>query len=158
AQQDGTLQRNFQGYSTHGGCDLVGLGVSAIGSIGNIFAQNTTSTIEYETILHDGRLPIQKGLEVDDDDLVRGDVIRQLMCFDRLDFAEFGATHAIEFGDYFAPELASLAPLAEDGLVDISDEGIRVTPRGRLLLRSIAMSFDRHLSSGVTDGRFSKAI
>ncbi len=158
AQQDGTLQRNFQGYSTHGGCDLVGLGVSAIGSIGNIFAQNTTSTIEYETILHDGRLPIRKGLEVDDDDLVRGDVIRQLMCFDRLDFAEFGATHAIEFGDYFAPELASLAPLAEDGLVDISAEGIRVTPRGRLLLRSIAMSFDRHLSSGVTDGRFSKAI
>ena len=158
AQEEGTLQRNFQGYSTHGGCDLVALGVSAIGSIGNTFAQNTTSTIEYETILHDGRLPICKGLEVDDDDLIRADVIKQLMCYDRLDFAAFGSAHDIVFDDYFETELAMLSPLADDGLIDVSESEIQVTPRGRLLLRSIAMTFDRHLSSGAADGRFSKAI
>ena len=158
AQQDGTLQRNFQGYSTHGGCDLIGLGVSAIGSIGNTFAQNTTSTIEYETLLHEGQLPIKKGVEVDDDDLIRADVIKQLMCYDRLDFADFGASHAISFDSYFEAELTRLAPLAEDGLLEIDEQEIRVTPSGRLLLRSIAMIFDRHLSSGVADGRFSKAI
>ena len=91
AQQNGTLQRNFQGYSTHGGCDLVGLGVSSIGHIGNTFAQNTPSTIEYETLLHEGKMPVLKGIEVDDDDLLRADVIKQLMCYDRLEFAEFSA-------------------------------------------------------------------
>jgi len=158
ARENGTLQRNFQGYSTHGGCDLVGLGVSAIGSIGNVFAQNTTSTIEYETNLHEGRLPIRKGLEVDDDDLLRAEVIKQLMCYDRLDIVGFGAARNIDFSEYFADELERLEPLAEDGLVEVNDNEILVTPRGRLLLRSIAMVFDRHLSTAVTDGRFSKAI
>ncbi|MDH3441869.1 MAG: coproporphyrinogen III oxidase, partial [Gammaproteobacteria bacterium] len=131
---------------------------SAIGSVGNTFAQNTTSTIEYETLLHEGNLPIRKGIEVDDDDLIRADVIKQLMCYERLDFAEFGATHAISFDSYFETELERLAPLAEDGLLEVDEQEIRVTPSGRLLLRSIAMVFDRHLSSGATDGRFSKAI
>jgi len=158
ARQNGTLQRNFQGYSTHADCDLVGLGVSAIGSIGNIFAQNTPSTIDYETLLEDGLLPIKKGIEVDADDRIRADVIRALMCYDRLDLDEFGAAHDIEFARYFGNELASLGPLAEDGLVELSDEAIRITPKGRLLLRSIAMTFDRHLQRAENDGRFSRAI
>ena len=158
AQENGTLQRNFQGYSTHSECDLFALGVSAIGSIGNIFAQNTPSTIEYETLLHEGRLPITRGIEVDADDLIRADVIKQLMCYDRLDFGEFGRTHGIEFGEYFDNETRRLEPLAEDGLIALSDEEIRITAKGRLLLRSIAMVFDRHLGKSANDGRFSKAI
>ena len=158
AQRDGTLQRNFQGYSTHGGCDLVGLGVSAIGSIGNTFAQNTPSTIEYESLLHEGVLPIKKGIEVDADDLVRADVIKQLMCFDRLDLGGFSTRHNIEFSRYFADEIKKLAPLADDDLIELSDEAIHITPKGRLLLRSIAMVFDRHLNRAENDGRFSKAI
>ena len=158
AQRNGTLQRNFQGYSTHGGCDLVGLGVSAIGSIGNAFAQNTPSTIEYETLLHEGRLPIRRGLAVDADDLVRADVIKQLMCYDRLGFEDFGRSHGIEFRDYFAAEMGRLEDLAGDELVSLEDDGIRITPKGRLLLRSIAMVFDRHLRRAENDRRFSKAI
>ena len=158
AQQNGTLQRNFQGYSTHGGCDLVGLGVSSIGHIGNTFAQNTPSTIEYETLLHEGKMPVLKGIEVDDDDLLRADVIKQLMCYDRLEFAEFSAAHRIDFATYFDDELDRLEPLALDDLVDLTDTAIVVTPKGRLLLRSIAMVFDRHLNRADNDGRFSKAI
>lgn len=158
AQQDGTLQRNFQGYSTHGGCDLIGLGVSAIGSIGDTFAQNTTSTIEYETILHEGQLPIRKGIEVDSDDLIRASIINQLMCYDRLKFRDVENTHGISFHARFGGELERLKALEQDGLISIDDEEIRVSPSGRLLLRSIAMVFDRHLGNAATDGRFSKAI
>ena len=158
ARRDGTLQRNFQGYSTHGGCDLVGLGVSAIGSIGNVFAQNTPSTIEYEALLHEGVLPVNKGIVVDADDLLRADVIRQLMCFDRLDLDGFSGRHEIDFPRYFADEMTRLAPLADDELIELSDDAIRITPKGRLLLRSIAMVFDRYLDRAENDGRFSKAI
>jgi oxygen-independent coproporphyrinogen-3 oxidase len=158
AQRNGTLQRNFQGYSTHGGCDLVSLGVSSIGHIGNVFAQNTPSTIEYETLLHEGKLPITKGIVVDNDDLIRADVIKQLMCYDHLDFAEFGSAHRIDFDAYFADELERLEPLALDDLIDLTADRIAVTPKGRLLLRSVAMVFDRHLAHAQNDGRFSKAI
>lgn len=158
AQQNGTLQRNFQGYSTHGGCDLVALGVSAIGSIGNVFAQNTPSTIEYENLLQEGHLPIKRGIEVDADDLLRADVIKRLMCYDRLNFNDFDAEHDVDFKEYFATELARLEPLAEDDLIGLSPQEIRITPKGRLLLRSIAMVFDRHLNRAENDGRFSKAI
>ena len=158
AQQDGTLQRNFQGYSTHSECDLVALGVSAIGAIGNIYSQNTPSTSEYEELLQAGLLPVKRGIEVDADDLIRADVIMNLMCYDHLEFGEFGKAHGIEFGEYFASELHRLSPLAHDELIDLDDDEIRITPKGRLLLRSIAMVFDRHLSRAENDGRFSKAI
>jgi len=158
AQQQGTLQRNFQGYSTHSGCDLVGLGVSAIGNIGNVYAQNTPSTIEYESLLHQGRLPLQRGIEVDADDLIRAGVIKQLMCYDRLDFDGFGDAHGIDFKTYFESEVERLEPLAADALIELSDDEILITPKGRLLLRCIAMVFDRHLNRAATDGRFSKAI
>jgi len=158
AQHNRTLQRNFQGYSTHRECDLIALGVSAIGSIGNIYAQNTTSTIEYESLLESGKLPISRGIEVDADDLLRAEVISQLMCYDRLVFNEFDAANGIEFLQYFSDEVRNLRPLAEDGLVSIDEEQISITPKGRLLLRSIAMVFDRYLGKDMHDGRFSKAI
>jgi oxygen-independent coproporphyrinogen-3 oxidase len=158
AQQNGTLQRNFQGYSTHSDCDLIGLGVSAIGGIGNAFIQNTPSTIEYETLLHEGNLPTKRGIEVDDDDLLRADVIKRLMCYDRLGFSDFDEEHGIQFQSYFGDELKRLEPLAQDHLIALTDQGISITPKGRLLLRSIAMTFDRHLGRAENDGRFSKAI
>jgi len=158
AQGNRTLQRNFQGYSTHSECDLVALGVSAIGSIGNAFSQNTTSTTEYEAFLDEGNLPVTRGIEVDADDLLRADVIEQLMCYDRLAFANFDSEHGVEFRSYFSDELESLEPLADDGLVSLSHQDITITPKGRLLLRSIAMVFDRHLHQIENDGRFSKAI
>jgi len=158
ARGDGTLQRNFQGYSTHGGCDLIGLGVSSISSIGNVYAQNAVTTMEYETLIEDGHLPVKKGVAVDDDDLLRADVIQALMCYDRLDFDAFDASHGIEFRDYFKPEIERLQPLASDELIDVDADGISITAKGRLLLRSIAMVFDRHLNEVDTDKRFSRAI
>ena len=158
ARGDGTLQRNFQGYSTHGGCDLIGLGVSSISSIGNVYAQNAVTTMEYETLIEDGHLPVKKGVAVDDDDLLRADVIQALMCYDRLDFDAFDASHDIEFRDYFKSEIERLQPLASDELIEVDVDGISITAKGRLLLRSIAMVFDRHLNEIDTDKRFSRAI
>ncbi len=158
ARKNRTLQRNFQGYSTHRECDLVALGVSAIGHIGSVFAQNAVSTIEYEALIENGQLPIRKGIAVDDDDLIRADVIQALMCYDRLSFEEFGETHNIDFADYFAAEVKRLQPLADDGLIELDQSGVVITQKGRLLLRSIAMLFDRYIDRAQNDNRFSKAI
>lgn len=158
ARQCGTLQRNFQGYSTHRQCELVALGVSAIGSIGNGFAQNAVTTMQYEALIERGELPVQKGLVVDADDQLRAAVIQSIMCYDELSFHDFSRQHAIDFEDYFAPEIERLRPLADDELVELDESGVRVTQKGRLLLRSIAMVFDRHIKKAVDDGRFSKAI
>ena len=158
ARGDGTLQRNFQGYSTHGGCDLIGLGVSSISSIGNVYAQNAVTTMEYETLIENGHLPVKKGVAVDEDDLLRADVIQALMCYDRLDFDAFDASHGVDFRDYFKSELDRLQPLASDELIELDADGISITAKGRLLLRCIAMVFDRHLVEIDTDKRFSRAI
>lgn len=158
ARHDGSLQRNFQGYSTHGNCDLIGLGASAIGSIGNLYAQNAVTTGGYEASLESGRLPIVRGIVVDADDRRRADVIQRLMCFDRLSFDDFERRHGVHFEPYFETELERLTPLARDGLLEIDAAGITITPSGRLLLRSIAMVFDRHLAGPSADRRFSKAI
>ena len=158
ARKNGTLQRNFQGYSTHRDCDLVALGVSAIGSIGNVFAQSSVTTMEYEALIENGQLPIRKGIAVDDDDLLRADVIQALMCYDELSFEAFGSKHDIDFAQYFAAEIERLQPLADDDLIELDQSGIVITQKGRLLLRSIAMVFDRYIDQASNDNRFSKAI
>lgn len=158
ARRNGTLQRNFQGYSTHRHCDLVALGVSAIGGIANGFSQNAVTTMEYEALIERGELPIRKGLLVDADDQLRAAVIQTLMCYDELVFDAFGNQHGINFRNYFVAEIKRLQPLASDNLIELSDAGVRITQKGRLLLRSIAMVFDRYIDQGVDDGRFSKAI
>lgn len=158
ARRNGSLQRNFQGYATHKRCDLVGLGVSAISHVGNCFAQNAVTTQAYEALLEDGRLPVQKGLAIDADDLIRADVMQALMCYDSLEYADVDRRHGIVFEDYFNAELKCLAALERDGLVLITSTNIKVTPKGRLLLRSIAMCFDRYLADASISERFSKAI
>jgi oxygen-independent coproporphyrinogen-3 oxidase len=158
ARRDGTLQRNFQGYSTHRHCDLVALGVSSISGIGNVFAQNSVTTMEYENLIEAGTLPICKGIAVDEDDRLRAEVIQALMCYDALNYDEFDNTHGSDFRNYFKAEIRRLEPLAEDDLVELDSDGISITPKGRLLLRNIAMMFDRHIGSEENADRFSKAI
>jgi oxygen-independent coproporphyrinogen-3 oxidase len=158
ARRNGTLQRNFQGYSTHRHCDLVGMGVSSISSIGNVYSQNSVTTMEYESSIEDNRLPVRKGVAVDADDLLRADVIQSLMCYDELVFDDFDAKHDIDFRSYFAAEIDRFDPLIDDDLVELSRRGIRILPKGRLLLRNIAMIFDRYINDAGNDKRFSRAI
>jgi oxygen-independent coproporphyrinogen-3 oxidase len=158
ARQNGTLQRNFQGYSTHADCDLIGLGVSAIGRIGDAYAQNASTTAEYQSLLSAGRLPVTRGIEVDEDDRLRAAVIQHLMCQDAVNVGEFEEEHGICFSTYFRDELDKLAPLAADGLVEIDERTIEVTAKGRLLVRNVAMAFDRHLDAHTDTSRFSRAI
>jgi len=154
AQVSGTLYRNFQGYSTHADCDLIGLGVSAIGTVGGNFYQNHKELDAYGAALTQGHLPVEKGLEPDADDRLRRAVIMRLICAFELTYADFG----VDFAATFAAELARLAQMAADGLLTLDAAGIRVTEKGRLLIRNICMVFDRHLAPAAQQLRFSKAI
>ncbi len=158
AQKDGTLQRNFQGYSTHGDSDLVAVGASAISHIGNTYAQNATSTLDYEKMIGANELAITRGLEIDADDRLRALIIQELMCHDRFDIRMFERDHQIDFDTYFAGELSRLEALAEDELIVLHPDEIQITRKGRLLLRSIAMIFDRYIPEATPDSRFSRAI
>ena len=156
ARHEGTLQRNFQGYSTHRDTDLIGLGVSSIGSIGNAYSQNTLTTMNYEAVIESGQLPVGKGIIVDADDQLRGAVIQAIMCYDELRYEDFEAVHGVDPRRYFAAEIRRLEPLANDGLVELQHDAIRLTDAGRLLMRSVAMAFDRY--AGREEFRYSKAI
>ncbi|MGE5624534.1 MAG: oxygen-independent coproporphyrinogen III oxidase [Bacillota bacterium] len=153
ARREGSLQRNFQGYSTLAGLDLVGLGLSAIGRVGRVYAQNAKTLNDYYGALDDERLPIVAGLAMSDDDVLRADVINHLMCYDELRFGEVEAAHHIKFREYFAFELERFVPLAADGLVEVLADRIRVLPRGRFLLRTLAMQFDAYLPSQPAGGK-----
>ena len=158
AQRAGTLQRNFQGYSTHGDCDIVGLGVSAIGRIGDSYSQSARDLTGYYAALDAGRLPIVRGLALDGDDVIRRELIGELMCHGALDMPAFGARHRLRFEDYFAAELRRLQRLADDGLVTFDHRSIQVSSRGRLLLRNIAMCFDAYLDQPAAPARYSRTI
>lgn len=158
AQRAGTLQRNFQGYSTHGDCDIVGVGVSAISRIGNSYSQNARDLPGYQTALDAGRLPVVRGVALHKDDLVRRSLIGELMCHGELDMPGFGARHGLDFNEYFAAELKRVAALVADDLVRFDEGTIRVTSRGRLLLRNIAMCFDAYLAASAEAPRFSRTI
>jgi oxygen-independent coproporphyrinogen III oxidase len=146
AQEAGGLQRNFMGYTTHAHCDLIGVGASAISHVGDSFSQNLRDLRAWKAAVDQPRLPLWRGLELSFDDRVRGAVIGELMCQAVI------ATHAIEqrfgidFASYFADELLRLQPLIADGLVRVAAGEIAATPVGRLLLRNIAMCFDRYLA------------
>jgi oxygen-independent coproporphyrinogen-3 oxidase len=152
----GTLQRNFQGYSTHAACDLVGFGMSAISHVGASFSQNAKDLTGYYAALDNGRLPVARGLWLADDDLVRGELIQRLMCAGELDVGAFEARHLVDFASYFRESLDRLKPLEADGLVMRSPERITVTARGQFLLRNIAQCFDAYVGS--PDIRYSRAV
>lgn len=158
AKRQGRLHRNFQGYSTQSDCDLVALGVSAIGRIGATYSQNAKTLEEYYDALDQGRLPIVRGLAVTRDDLLRRSVIMALMCQGEILFESIELGHLIDFRSYFARELHTLAELEQHGLVKLSDTAIQVTPTGWYLVRAIAMTFDRYLQVDQDRARFSKII
>ncbi|HUH29937.1 MAG TPA: oxygen-independent coproporphyrinogen III oxidase [Rhodanobacter sp.] len=158
AQRAGTLQRSFQGYSTHGECDIVGLGVSAIGRIGDSYSQNARDLLGYYAALDNGRLSVGCGLQLDEDDVIRRELIGALMCRGIIDKATFGARHRLLFDEYFVRARQRLQPLVADGLVAEDARAIRVTARGRLLLRIIARCFDAYLDGVAQTARYLRVI
>lgn len=157
AQRHGSLHRNFQGYSTHGECDLVAMGITAISKIDDAYAQNARSMDDYAKAIGSGRLSVFRGIAFDADDKLRRAVITELMCHFELDFAAIGARFGINFRDYFGSSLTALEPMAGDGLLEITGDTLKVTPAGRLLVRNICMAFDRYIAEK-SEQRFSKVI
>lgn len=157
AQRNGTLYRNFQGYSTHAECDMVGMGVTAIGMVSDCYTQNQRTLENYYAALDAGHLPVMRGVALDADDKLRRAIITQLICHFALDFNAVERTHGIRFADYFAAELADLKIMQQDGLLDLDATSIQVRPAGKLLIRNICMVFDRYLRQA-TSQRFSKVI
>ncbi|MBD9437238.1 oxygen-independent coproporphyrinogen III oxidase [Pseudoxanthomonas sp. PXM03] len=159
AQQRADLHRNFMGYTTHAESDLLGLGVSAISHIGPSFSQNPRDLGSWEQAIDQGHLPVWRGMRLEEDDVIRADVIQRLMCDGALDYRDLGRRHVIDFTAYFADALAHLRPLEDDGLVELAPDGLRATSHGRLLLRIIAMCFDRYLpTAAASTPRFSRTV
>ncbi|MEZ5550733.1 MAG: oxygen-independent coproporphyrinogen III oxidase [Pseudomonadales bacterium] len=156
AQADGSLHRNFQGYTTHGHCELVGLGVSAISSISNRYCQNAKSLPDYTAALASGRLPVERGLLLTGEDTMIREIIGDLMCHFTLDVRALEASYGDPGREVYESALPALRPLAEDGLVELLPGRLNVTERGRYLIRNVCMVFDRHLPVATTS--FSKAI
>lgn len=158
AQRDGTLYRNFQGYSTHSNCDLLGLGVTSIGMVGPTYSQNMRTLDEYYARIDAGRLPLFRGLELTQDDRIRRDVITRLICHFELDFGAFSNQWDIDFETYFKAELKTLHAMEDDGLLEVTGEEIQILPRGRLLIRNVCMVFDRYLKTPGQPVKFSRVI
>ncbi|MBK1722300.1 oxygen-independent coproporphyrinogen III oxidase [Thiocystis violacea] len=158
AQQAGTLYRNFQGYSTHADCDLIGIGVTSIGKVDNTYGQNRRGLDEYYADIDAGHLAVFRGIELNRDDLIRRDIITQLICHFGLDMRAAEARWGIQFADYFADSLEKLQGMAEDGLVEITADEIRILAPGRLLVRNICMAFDAYLAAKTGPIGFSKVI
>ena len=157
AQREGSLYRNFQGYSTHSECDLIGMGVSSIGMVGDSYSQNVKTLDEYYARIDEGRFPVLRGLILNADDKLRREVITQLICHFALDKQTIEQRYQIVFDDYFKSELAQLKPMQDDGLLIIGTNNIEVQPVGHLLIRNICMVFDKYLHDK-KEQRFSKVI
>lgn len=158
AKRQGRLHRNFQGYSTQPDCDLISLGVSAIGKIGPTYSQNAKTLEEYYDHLDQGHFPVVRGLALTHDELVRRTVIMALMCQGRLQYESIELAFLIDFKTYFANELKSIQSLVADGLVELEPDAIQVTELGWFFVRGIAMLFDRQLQMDKNRARFSKII
>nr|WP_202428043.1 oxygen-independent coproporphyrinogen III oxidase [Malikia spinosa] len=158
AKRQGRLHRNFQGYSTQPDCDLIALGVSAIGRIGATYSQNAKTLDEYYDALDQGRLPIVRGLALNRDDILRRSVIMAIMCQGELDFEAMGDAHLVDFKSHFSRELERLGEMVAMGLVRLSDSSLEVTEQGWYFVRAIAMTFDKYLQSDQDRARFSKII
>ncbi len=145
AQQDGSLQRNFQGYTTHGQCELIALGVSSISKVGRVYAQNSKTLEAYYAAIDDGRLATERGYVLTPDDEVVADAIQRIMCHFHVDVSDFNKTHGVDFWQRFECAWPGLNEMAEEGLIELSESSIRITPTGRFLVRNVCMLFDAHL-------------
>ena len=158
AQRHGRLHRNFQGYSTHADADLLAFGVSAISKVGPSYCQNVKTVDEYYDALDNNELPVLRGIELNADDLLRRSLIQALMCHFSISIESIEIAHLIDFKSYFASELADLREMEAAGLLTIDDHWITVLPKGRMLVRAIAMAFDRYLRTDRERARYSKVI
>jgi len=158
AQNNGTLQRNFQGYSTHADCDIVAMGITAISQIGDNYSQNVKSIDDYEACLIQNQIPVYRGIELEPDDILRREIISKLMCHFRLDIIAIEKKWGINFRDYFDISIPALSQMAKDGLLNMTPEVIEVTPVGRLLVRIICMEFDRYLQERRQEEQYSRVI
>jgi oxygen-independent coproporphyrinogen-3 oxidase len=156
ARLDKTLHRNFQGYTTRADCDLIGFGVSAIGKVGHSYSQSVRTLKAYYEHLDVDQLPVEKGYALTADDVLRRQVIMELMCSGPVTYAAINAAHGIDFKSYFAEELVLLKQYEEAGLIVVDDERISVTPKGRMFVRASGMVFDKHLAQSTA--KFSKLI
>ncbi len=157
AQEESTLQRNFQGYTTHGHCDLVGLGVSAISQIGELYCQNNSDLAQYQNTLASAQLATSRGLLCNQDDRIRREVIQQVICNLHLPFAQIEQAFNIDFRGYFSSQWPALEKMAADGLIALDNDQLTVLPAGRLLVRSVCMVFDAYLEQQNRQ-RFSRVI
>lgn len=157
AQREEKLYRNFQGYSTHAECDLIGMGATAISLVNNTYAQNYKELADYYQAIDDGHLAVFRGVELSEDDELRRDVITRLISHFHLNFNNISQQWGICFEEYFAKELQGLTQMIADGLIIISATDLYVSAKGRLLIRNICMVFDAYLQQG-TNNRFSKVI
>jgi oxygen-independent coproporphyrinogen-3 oxidase len=158
AKRQGRLHRNFQGYSTQPDCDLIALGVSAIGRMGATYSQNAKTVEEYYDAVRQGQFPVVRGLALTRDDIVRRAVVMALMCQGRLDFESIELAHLIRMHEYFKPELDELAELQKLGLCELTPGAVQVTPTGWFFVRAVALVFDRHLRTDQVRERFSRII
>ncbi len=157
AQRNETLYRNFQGYSTHAECDLVGMGATSISLINNTYAQNYKGLEDYYTAIDAGELAVFRGVELSEDDELRRDVITSLISHFHLNFSRIETQWKVNFKEYFAKEIVNLQPMIEDGLISLTEDDLYVSAKGRLLIRNICMVFDAYLKPGA-ENRFSKVI
>ncbi|MDR1661931.1 MAG: oxygen-independent coproporphyrinogen III oxidase, partial [Azoarcus sp.] len=158
AQNQGRLHRNFQGYSTQAECDMLAFGVSSIAKVGPVYSQNRKTLDEYYDALDRDELPVLRGVELTADDLLRRSIIQSLMCHFSLSIESIQIAHLIDFKAYFSEELSDLGEMEAAGLVKVEDDWITVMPAGRLLVRAIAMVFDRYLRADRERKRYSRVI
>jgi oxygen-independent coproporphyrinogen-3 oxidase len=158
AKRQGRLHRNFQGYSTQPDCDLIALGVSAIGRVGATYSQNAKTLNEYYGLIDQGQIPVVRGLALSRDDMIRRAVIMAIMCQGHLHFESINLAWLIDFKSYFTSEMTHLETMQSQGLLVISDAGIQVTPMGWFFVRGVAMLFDSYVNADANQTRFSKII
>ena len=158
AMDSKTLQRNFQGYSTHSGADLYAFGMSGISNVGDYYWQNTKDLNDYYNALERKQLPVVKILQLCKDDKIRKDAIMRIMCRMGLSFNEMEEKWGIVFEEYFSDSLERLGSLKSDGFLQVTDNEISITEQGRLFLRNIAMCFDRYLHASKRESSFSKTV
>lgn len=158
AQREGTLRRNFQGYSTRGEADIYSFGMSSISQTPDAYWQNRKELPDYYAAVQAGRWPVARGYLMTSEDKLRRETIMRLMCDLGFDFARMSELLGVDFSKHFAAELKSLDDLEADGLVETTPAGLRVTPVGRLLIRNIAMRFDPHLKAPAGANRYSRTI
>ncbi|MBS4067927.1 MAG: oxygen-independent coproporphyrinogen III oxidase [Sulfurimonas sp.] len=159
AIEKGELHRNFQGYTTKGGADLVGVGLTSIGEGVDYYAQNTKDMREYEDAIDAGKLPFERGIVLSEDDQIRQFVIMELMSNFKLDIKRFEKLFNIDFKTYFADAIVALKPFEDDELLSMNDDFIECSQTGTLLIRNIAMPFDAYMKKHAANSKtFSKTV